>query len=109
MLRPKIENTLLPLIITPHDHNHPDLYVGITHNEEEKTNSIDGERDIAIQAINEGYVVIAPETRAFGSTGPPEDKDSGKGSSCTTQLMHGLLVKRTPIGERVWDMKLLID
>ena len=109
VLRPRNQNTPLPLVVTPHGHNHPDLYVGITYTEEEQAHLIDGERDIAVQAVHEGYVVIAPETRAFGSTRTPEDVDLGVGNSCRTQLMHGLLVGRTPIGERVWDMKRLID
>ena len=109
LLRPKKQTVPVPLVITPHGHNHPDMYVGITYNEEEQKHLLEGERDIAVQAVNQGYLVIAPETRAFGSTRTPEDVALGVGSSCRTQLMHGLLAGRTPIGERVWDMKLLID
>ena len=56
VLRPKNQNTPLPLVVTPHGHNHSSLYVGTTYTEEEQAHLIDGERDIAVQAVNEGYV-----------------------------------------------------
>ena len=68
-----------------------------------------GERDIAVQAVREGYIAIAPTTRAFGETRTEEDRKADKVHSCHVQLLHGLLAGRTPIGERVWDMSRLID
>ena len=53
--------------------------------------------------------MIAPTTRAFGETRSPADKDKDAVSSCRLQLMHDLLLGRTPIGDRVWDMARLID
>ena len=53
--------------------------------------------------------MIAPTTRAFGKTRSPADKDKNAVSSCRLQLMHDLLLGRTPIGDRVWDMSRLID
>ena len=62
-----------------------------------------------MQAVEQGYLVIAPTTRAFGETRSPADKDKNAVSSCRLQLMHDLLLGRTPIGDRVWDMSRLID
>ena len=59
--------------------------------------------------IPQGYLVIAPTTRAFGETRSPADKNKDAVSSCRLQLMHDLLLGRTPIGDRVWDMSRLID
>jgi poly(3-hydroxybutyrate) depolymerase len=110
LLRPKGTGSRpLPLILTPHGHNHPHIYAGIAHTEEEMTGMVAGERDIAVQAALEGYLAIAPTTRAFGETRTEQDKDEAKVHSCRTQLMHDLLVGRTPIGDRVWDMSRLID
>ena len=69
----------------------------------------EGERDIAVQAVEQGYLVIAPTTRAFGETRAAADKAKNATSSCRLQLMHDLLVGRTPISDRVWDMSRLID
>jgi len=98
-----------PLVLTPHGHNHPYIYVGISQNEDEKKSIQEGQRDIAVQAVNEGYMVIAATTRGFGETRTKSDAENGRVSSCRIELMHGLLVGRTPIGERVWDISRLID
>ena len=57
----------------------------------------EGECDVAVQAVEQGYLVIAPATRAFGETRSPADTDKNAVSSCRLQLMHDLL-GRTPIG-----------
>ena len=109
LLRPKNAAGARPLVLTPHGHNHPHIYVGIANNEQEQKSAQEGERDIAVQAVREGYLVIAPTARGFGETRTPQDIAEQKVSSCHTQLMHDLLVGRTPIGERVWDISRLID
>jgi predicted peptidase len=109
LLRPKDVDGPLPLVLTPHGHNHPHVYVGIAHTDHERASIQAGERDIAVQAVREGYLTIAPTTRAFGETRTPRDKAEDATHSCRTQLMHDLLVGRTPIGDRVWDISRLID
>lgn len=99
----------LPLVLTPHGHNQPPIYAGVVADEAERRSMLDGQRDIAVQAVREGYLAIAPTTRAFGETRTEQDLRDNKLSSCRTALMHGLLVGRTPIGERVWDMQRLLD
>ena len=100
----------LPLVLVPHGHNHPHIYVGIARDEAEEAHMMEGERDIARQAAaEEGYIVIAPTTRAFGETRTAKDIEADKVHSCRDQLVHDLLLGRTPIGERVWDTSRLID
>ena len=109
LLRPKAAPPDPPLVLTPHGHGHPHVYVGLFNSSEEEEQIRAGERDIAVQAVEQGYLVIAPTTRAFGDTRSPADKAKGAVSSCRLQLMHDLLLGRTPIGDRVWDMSRLID
>ena len=109
LLRPKSAPPKPPLVLTPHGHGHPHVYVGLFNSSEEEQQIHEGERDIAVQAVEQGYLVIAPTTRAFGDTRAPADKEKGAVSSCRLQLMHDLLLGRTPIGDRVWDMSRLID
>jgi dienelactone hydrolase len=109
LLRPKGAAGARPLVLTPHGHNHPHIYVGIANNEIEQKSVQEGERDIAVQAVHEGYLVIAPTARGFGETRTRQDIEEQKVSSCHTLLMHDLLVGRTPVGERVWDISRLID
>ena len=99
-----------PLVLVPHGHNHPHIYVGISRDAAEEAHMMEGERDIARQAAaEEGYIVIAPTTRAFGETRTTKDIEADKIHSCRDQLVHDLLLGRTPIGERVWDTSRLID
>ena len=109
LIRPKQIEGRVPLVLMPHGHNHPRLYAGLYEGEEEKQNMLGGERDLAIQAAREGYIAIAPTTRAIGETRTEKDKERNSIHSCQLQLRHGLLAGRTPIGERVWDMSRLID
>ena len=109
LLRPKSAPEKPPLVLTPHGHGHPHIYVGLFHSPDEEAQIREGERDIAVQAVEQGYLVIAPTTRAFGETRSAEDKESNLVASCRAQLVHDLLVGRTPIGDRVWDMSRLID
>jgi dienelactone hydrolase len=110
ILYPKGKSGKLPLVITPHGHGkNTELYAGIYPNVAEKEYAEKTNRNVAVQSVAEGYITIAPTTRAFGDTRSDADKNEDKSFSCHTQLMKDLLVGRTPIGDRVWDMEKIID
>jgi len=111
VLRPLTQERPLPVVITPHGHGKAgkDTYAGITHSEEDRRSIVEGERDIALQAVREGYIAIAPDVRAFGETRMKKDIEEDRTCSCRTMQMHALLFGRTLIGERVWDISRLID
>jgi dienelactone hydrolase len=112
LLRPRSDKKKLPLVLTPHGHGRGppmDLYVGISHDSAGRKSIVEGERDVALQGVKEGYLVIAPTIRGFGALRTENDRQKDVKNSCRTFLMHGLLVGRTPIGERVWDMSRLLD
>jgi len=110
LLIPKGVDKPRPLVITPHGHSkNTELYAGIYHSKEEQDEGEKGERDIAVQAVKEGCIAIAPTTRGFGETRTPEDLKKDALSSCHTLLLHDILVGRTPIGDRVWDISKIID
>ena len=66
--------------------------------------AIAGDRDFCVRAMKEGYAAIALEQRDFGECGGNE-----KGPQCTEPSMSNLLIGRTTIGERVWDVMRLVD
>lgn len=111
VLRPLIQEGPLPLVITPHGHGKygKDTYAGISLGEDDYNKMIGGERDIALQAVREGYISIALDQRAFGVTKFQNDIEADVVSSCRTMQMHALLFGRTLIGERVWDVSRIID
>ena len=110
ILRPKNLQGKTGLMITPHGHSlNTELYAGIYWSESDRSLAEDGERNIALQAVKEGLIAIAPTTRAFGKTRMKVDIDADATSSCHLFLLHDLMVGRTPIGDRVWDIMKIID
>ncbi|NLF00067.1 MAG: hypothetical protein GX601_03730 [Anaerolineales bacterium] len=72
--------------------------------------SIAGDRDFARQAVRQGYAALALEQRCFGErkdARPPEVHTFTHG--CRHASMVALLLGRTMIGERVWDVSRAID
>lgn len=63
-----------------------------------------GDRDFCIRAVKEGYAAIALEQRNFG-----ESRGGSDGPRCSQAALTALLLGRTTIGERVWDVMRLID
>jgi len=65
-----------------------------------------GDRDFARQIVKEGYAALVLEQRAFGER--KSDKLTGS-TTCAHPSMVALLLGRTMIGERVWDVSRAID
>ncbi|MBR7165537.1 MAG: hypothetical protein IKD18_04580 [Clostridia bacterium] len=63
-----------------------------------------GDRDFCVRAVKEGFAAIAMEQRNFGECGGTE-----AGPRCIESTLTALLMGRTTIGERVWDISRLID
>ncbi len=68
---------------------------------------IAGGRDFARLAVAEGYCAIAMEQRYMGILG--QAKDGYPACLRENEVMAGLLIGRTAIGERVWDVQRLLD
>ncbi len=111
LLRPLDVTEPRPLVLTPHGHGKAGkrTYAGLWDSESERLSIVEGERDIALQAVREGYVAIAPDMRAFASLRLQKDIAANITSSCRDLQMRALLFGRTLIGERVWDIGRLID
>lgn len=65
----------------------------------------DGDRDFACQAVARGYAALAMEQRGFGESGSFPDGNP----DCRQIAMQALLLGRTLIGERCWDVSRAID
>lgn len=63
--------------------------------------------DFAIQAMRQGYAALALEQRWFGERKDTRVADDTRG--CHHATMTALLLGRTTIGERVWDVSRAID
>ena len=102
MLVPKGAKGPLPTVICMQGHSKGmHISLGRTKYEGEV---VEGDRDFCIRAIKEGFVAIALEQRNFGECGGTE-----KGPQCLEPALTNLLVGRTVIGERVWDVSRCFD
>ncbi len=65
---------------------------------------IAGDRDIALQAVRNGFAALTLEQRAFGACG-----GGPEGPRCRLPASSALLLGRTLIGERVHDIRRAVD
>lgn len=63
-----------------------------------------GDRDFCIRAVKEGFAAIALEQRNFGELSCADGNPQ-----CFESAMTALLLGRTTVAERVWDISRLID
>lgn len=76
----------------------------------EDKESIAGDRDFAIQAVRQGYAALVMEQRCFGERQSPNHKNRiGYIQACDHDTEIALLLGRTMVGERVWDVSRAID
>lgn len=75
--------------------------------------SVAGGRDFAVQAVNNGMTAISIEQRYMGEKGfpgrPTPSCNAASGYDDANQAMSALLLGRTAIGERVWDIMATLD
>ena len=102
-----------PLAILPHGHDRQghDTYAGVYHTDADRARALAQDRDVAVQAVERGFVAIAPSIRGLAdeAAGVPDAFDRHGRRNCRSQFMHAILAGRTAVGERVWDMMRLID
>lgn len=110
VMRPKNLSGKVPLMITPHGHGkNTESYAGVYHSEEEREEGEVGERNVAVQAVQHGFIGIAPTARGFGETRTAAGKDKDVTSSCHDLMIQDALLGRSPVGDRVWDIMKIID
>ena len=71
-----------------------------------------GDRDFAVQCIRHGVAAFALEQRAMGERRIPMEEDTEDTPThprCHVPSMNALLLGRTMIGERVWDVSRAVD
>ena len=103
---PKDAKGKLPVAVTLQGHSrgmHISLARPKYHDDAETING--GDRDFVRRSLKEGICAISMEQRCFGENG---SRDAGI-PDCTEVAMRAILLGRTLVGERVWDILRLID
>ncbi len=113
LLVPDLKKDKFPVVITLQGHS-----TGF-HNSvgeikfEEDNGYADGRGAFAVQAVKEGYIALAIEQRGMGERAA-QNQDFrrvtlDKRGGCYYEATTAILLGRTILGERVWDIKRTID
>ena len=105
LLLPKEQTGKLPLCATLQGHSKgAHISLGVPKYPGDEATISGGDRDFCVRAVAEGFAALAIEQRAFGQCGGTE-----QGPACIRPAMEAILMGRTLIGERVWDVMRVVD
>ncbi len=105
LMLPKNQTGPLPLCATLQGHSKgAHISLGMPKYAGDAETISGGDRDFCIRAVQEGFAALAIEQRAFGQNGGTE-----AGPQCMRPVLTALLLGRTVIGERVWDVMRIVD
>ncbi len=109
LLIPTTGDKKFPVAITLQGHKEGGMYnsIGITKNENDEKYQPRG--SFALQAVREGYAALCVELRGMSGELAPNRPDRARGGKCAFTAMTALLLGRTVLGERCWDISRAID
>ncbi|MFW6303036.1 MAG: alpha/beta hydrolase family protein [Candidatus Sumerlaeota bacterium] len=81
--------------------------VGLDKETEQEKITVAGDRDFALQCMERGLAAICIDQR--GLEGERKEKRIASGHTCHQGALHALMIGRTLIGERVYDVDRVID
>ncbi len=82
--------------------------IGVEREDETKAMPVEGDRDFGIQCMSHGVAALCIEQRAFGERREQKTAVSQR-TMCHETAVHALMLGRTLIGERVFDVDRGID
>ncbi len=110
LLVPKVGDGPFPVVICLQGHS-PGMHLSLGRvKTEDERYFLEGGRDFALQAVAEGYAALVMEQRCFGERkdGRPKEIHDPE-QLCAHASSLALMLGRTMIGERVWDVSRAID
>ncbi len=113
ILIPDVVKGKLPVVITLQGHSTgAHNSIGVVKYDEDKGYA-EGRGAFAVQGVKEGYIAVAIEQRAMGERAAKNTDfrrvDLNAIPMCYYESMTSILMGRTTIGERCWDIKRTID
>lgn len=111
LLIPKGVKFPVPGVVALHGHGYgKDDIVGIWEDGTERTTPDGYQKDFAISLVKNAFVTFAIEQACFGERREPEDINKDKyQSSCRKASFWAMLLGKTVLGMRVWDVMRAID
>ncbi len=107
---PKLGKKKYPLTIVLQGHG-TGMHIGMGRVKYPGDKPTEGDRNIAIQALERGYAALCLEQRGMGErrTDIVWNKNDNGATRCQSTALHAILLGRSLIGERCWDVSRAID
>jgi dienelactone hydrolase len=110
LLLPKGREGPVPAVIALHGHGPgKSRPAGIADTPAEIEKVFGGERDYGLQAVRQGYVALCPDMRGFGECVDEDHQQVNYNESCLCSAGRSIMLGRTLLGERIWDVCRAID
>lgn len=84
------------------------LSIGVEREDETQSRAVDGDRDFGLGCMRRGLAALCIEQRAFGERREQVQRDVAE-HGCHDAAMQALMLGRTLVGERVYDVDRAID
>lgn len=106
---PKNKKAPHPMVICLQGHSSGmHISMGRVKTELDEESLSNGDRDFALQIIKEGYAALVIEQRGFGERRSPQNHGQTH-TTCSHPSMVAILLGRTMVRERGWDISRAID
>ncbi|MBZ0288306.1 MAG: alpha/beta hydrolase family protein, partial [Anaerolineae bacterium] len=110
LLLPKNITSPRPAVLSIHGHGPgKSRNVGMADSDDERAAIARDHEDFGLQAVRQGYIAFCPDVRAFGECTDEDHQDIGYNISCRSSAGRSIMLGRTLVGERVWDVMRGID
>ena len=110
LLLPKNAQSPVPAVIALPGHGPgKSRPAGIADTPEEIEKVFGGERDNGLQAVRQGYIAMCPDMRGFGECVDEDHQHINWNESCICSAGRSIMLGRTLLGGRVWDVRRNID
>jgi dienelactone hydrolase len=108
LLVPRHVRPPLPAMVCLQGHS-PGMHLSVGQaRDDADREALAGDRDFAVQAVRNGFVALAIEQRCFGERAE-RAQDESRERGCLDAVFHSLMLGKTVLGERVWDVMRAID
>lgn len=84
------------------------LSIGVDRGDETRAIEVEGDRDFALGCLRRGYAALCLEQRAFGERAERVQRQRSA-LGCFDATMQALMLGRTLVGERVYDVDRALD
>ncbi|MES2309515.1 MAG: alpha/beta hydrolase family protein [Verrucomicrobiota bacterium] len=82
--------------------------IGVQREDESKTEAVEGDRDFGLYCMSRGIAALCIEQRCFGERREQKQKCASS-HECHDAAMHSLMLGKTLLGERLYDVDRGID